>query len=727
MVVKNIIILFISLLAISGKLFSQDVSSGTIRINDIPPQGILLDKGWVYLMQDDQEFARPEYQDAGWQPIDPTQDIFYLPQINNGSIGWLRIKFSVDSGLLNKPLAFKVYQSLASEIYLNGKQIIQFGTIGNEQSNTAAYRPGNDPGAIIFTQRDQVLAVRFAIQKNLPYTATTHPYFALRFRILQIKDSSRFREISSKYPFLNMLWAGMFLVLAMIHMAIYLWFKNRKADLYFSLAMIAEMLAHMIYYVLDRGDHSMSFIAYGFSLDWLLLLSLYNLFLYLAIREFFNIRKAFIHWTVLVSLFFGVVIFFVSYKYGQFILSYGGFLPTVILSIIMAWKAFISGKKEALIIVTGFGIYLLINTCFLLFYGGILSDVNTGIFAYYSLTDTLYFISIISVPLCLSFYLSLDFANTSRNLEDKLREVQMLSAQSIRQEQEKKAILSHQNELLEKQVEERTADLKYSLEKLKAAQHQLVQSEKMASLGELTAGIAHEIQNPLNFVNNFAEINTELIEEAEDAIDKGNQSEAKHILSDLKENEKKIRHHGQRADAIVKSMLQHSRTSSGQKEPTDINGVADEYLRLAFHGLRAKDKSFNAILNTDFDPAAGKLNIVSQDIGRVLLNLFNNAFYAVQEKSKLVLDQSYSPAVSVSTKRSEKEFVITIGDNGLGIPEKVTEKIFQPFFTTKPTGQGTGLGLSLSYDIIKAHGGEISIKNNPGEGAEFIITLPIDL
>jgi signal transduction histidine kinase len=258
---------------------------------------------------------------------------------------------------------------------------------------------------------------------------------------------------------------------------------------------------------------------------------------------------------------------------------------------------------------------------------------------------------------------------------------------------------------------------------LKSTQQQLIQSEKMASLGELTAGIAHEIQNPLNFVNNFSDVNTELIDEAKQEIDKGNTKEAKIILDDLKENEQKINHHGKRADAIVKGMLQHSRSSSGIKEPTDINALADEYLRLAYHGLRAKDKSFNAKFETEFDNSIGKINIVPQEIGRVILNLINNAFYAVDEKKKQ--NQSgYEPTVSVSTKRSNGKVQIRVADNGNGISQKVLDKIFQPFFTTKPTGQGTGLGLSLSYDIVKAHGGELKVETKEGQGSEFIIRLP---
>ncbi len=273
--------------------------------------------------------------------------------------------------------------------------------------------------------------------------------------------------------------------------------------------------------------------------------------------------------------------------------------------------------------------------------------------------------------------------------------------------------------------------LETTLTNLKSTQSQLIQSEKMASLGELTAGIAHEIQNPLNFVNNFSEVNTELIDELNVEVDKGNIDEVKAIAKDIKENEQKINHHGKRADAIVKGMLQHSRSSNGLKEPTDINALCDEYLRLSYHGLRAKDKSFNATMKTDFDETIGNINIVPQDIGRVILNLINNAFYVVDEKKKASTSSAgqfaYEPTVSVSTKKINGKVEIKVTDNGNGIPQKVLDKIFQPFFTTKPTGQGTGLGLSLSYDIVKAHGGELKVETKEGEGSKFIIVLPSNL
>ena len=276
-----------------------------------------------------------------------------------------------------------------------------------------------------------------------------------------------------------------------------------------------------------------------------------------------------------------------------------------------------------------------------------------------------------------------------------------------------------------KAIEETNSALSKSLEDLKAAQAQLIQAEKMASLGELTAGIAHEIQNPLNFVNNFSDVSKELLEEMKSELENGNIDDAKETASNVIQNLEKILHHGKRADSIVKGMLQHSRKSSGQKEPTDINSLADEYLRLAYHGLRAKDKSFNATLKTEYDETIGNINIIPQEIGRVMLNLITNAFYAVDEKKTLrqAQDDNYEPTVSISTKKINSTIEIKVTDNGNGIPPKVLDKIFQPFFTTKPTGQGTGLGLSLSYDIVKAHGGELKVETEEGKGSAFIIVL----
>jgi two-component system NtrC family sensor kinase len=273
-------------------------------------------------------------------------------------------------------------------------------------------------------------------------------------------------------------------------------------------------------------------------------------------------------------------------------------------------------------------------------------------------------------------------------------------------------------------LQQQKVKIETTLNELRSTQAQLIQSEKMASLGELTAGIAHEIQNPLNFVNNFSETNSELIEEAQTELKMGNQDDASSLLSDIRSNNDKINAHGNRADAIVKSMLEHSRASKGEKQLTVINTLADEYLRLAYHGMRAKDKNFTVKIETHFDESIGKLDIVPQEIGRVLLNLYNNAFYAVNEK-KLRLSSAFEPTVTVVTEKQNDSIAVKVSDNGSGIPQNIIDKVFQPFFTTKPTGEGTGLGLSLSYDIIKAGGGELRVESKEGEGSLFTIELPV--
>lgn len=281
------------------------------------------------------------------------------------------------------------------------------------------------------------------------------------------------------------------------------------------------------------------------------------------------------------------------------------------------------------------------------------------------------------------------------------------------------------NRRLDKEVKERTKELSKSLNDLKATQNQLVHAEKMAALGELTAGIAHEIQNPLNFVNNFSEVSGELLLEVEEELNEGNLEDVQEIVGDLKQNLEKINHHGKRASGIVRGMLDHSRTGSGEKTATDINQLCDEFLRLSYHGLRAKDKSFNASFDTKFDGKIGLVDLVSQDFGRVILNLINNAFYAVDKKKKAEQNENFEPTVSITTEEIDNTIIIKVADNGSGIPNKNLEKIFQPFFTTKPTGEGTGLGLSLSYDIItKGHNGKLSVESTEGDGTTFTIRIP---
>lgn len=328
-------------------------------------------------------------------------------------------------------------------------------------------------------------------------------------------------------------------------------------------------------------------------------------------------------------------------------------------------------------------------------------------------------------------------SSLNKSIKDADKELTILEFKLDRTEKVKRttAILLEETieelELKRKAIEETNSALQRSLEELKATQAQLVQSEKMASLGELTAGIAHEIQNPLNFVNNFSEVSAELVDEMKEELAAGSVQLAVEIADDLKQNLEKITFHGKRADAIVKGMLEHSRAHKGEKTLTDLNALADEFVRLSYHGLRAKDKNFNANWKLELDPNLPKVNVVASDIGRVILNLMNNAFYAVNESvKKSPTNPNYKPTVTVSTTYSplsggQGGFVqLTVQDNGSGIPGSIKEKIFQPFFTTKPTGQGTGLGLSLSYDIVKAHGGDLRVKSIEEEGTEMIVFLP---
>ena len=309
-----------------------------------------------------------------------------------------------------------------------------------------------------------------------------------------------------------------------------------------------------------------------------------------------------------------------------------------------------------------------------------------------------------------------------KSLKDADRELQVLAFKLDRTEKVKRTTAILLEETIQ-ELEQKRKAVEATLAELKATQAQLIHSEKMASLGELTAGIAHEIQNPLNFVNNFSEVSAELLDEMKEELEKGDLEEVSAIAGNLRQNMEKITHHGKRADSIVKGMLQHSRSSDGQKEPTDLNALVDEYLRLAYHGMRARNPSFHAALETDFDPDIPQVPVVPQDMGRVLLNLLTNAFQAVGEKSRQT-PEGYQPRVRVQTEKTGKGLEIRVSDNGNGIPEEIRDKIFQPFFTTKPTGLGTGLGLSLSYDIVKAHAGKISVQSKEGEGSIFTIELP---
>ncbi|HEY5464853.1 MAG TPA: ATP-binding protein [Hanamia sp.] len=707
--------LFILLVLLPLTIFAQD--NEVFKIDSLPKQGILLDKDWKFMLGDKPEYANVDFDDADWKSINPTLDIFKLPQIpKTGEIVWLRLHLSIDNPL-NRQLVMLVIQSGASEIYLNGKLLQLYGNLSNKPSEIKAYNPLFEPVPFpIQKSGSQFLAVRYALQPHIFYTAITgSPTNGLYIRINSTENGVKtlLQKVNVIEEYVVIVSTSFLLFI--IFLALYISYPAKKVNLYFSIYLLGLTIWSSIFFYAYTHHYIESW--YWLYNIFVIESVICSLFLLFAVYKLFVHKTGLFFWAVAGVGIISIPMAALVYGWGWLVLGKGFYLIMNLDIIRVTIIAVKRKKRGAWIIATGSFIYVIFWAMFLY------SVSNLNVDQVFQI-NYFFIIASYAIPLSVAIFLGYDFALTTRNLQFKLVEVENLSA-------EKQQILSNQNEMLEKQVKERTSALNESLENLKSTQKQLIQSEKMASLGELTAGIAHEIQNPLNFVNNFSEVNKELIAEMKQEINKGNFEEVKVIADDIDENSEKINHHGKRAGDIVKGMLQHSRSSTGVKEPTDINALADEYLRLSYHGLRAKDKGFNAEMKTDFDTSIGKINIIPQDIGRVLLNLFNNAFYAVNERQNAVNEQishnliSYEPVVSVTTKKSGNSVIITVSDNGGGIPQNIVDKIFQPFFTTKPTGEGTGLGLSLSYDIIKAHGGELKVNSEENKFTEFIIQLSI--
>ena len=691
-------------------LYANESAGQTLYIDSIPKDGILLNKGWKFHAGDDKNWSLLSFNDSSWSEIDPTKPVQDLPQVRSAQIGWLRLHIHAGKALRGKMIALAVNQIGASEIYLNGNLIQKYGKVSSNFNEEKTYNPYGQPVNVLLGDADDhLLSIRFSFNKRNLYSNFRSDFFNLQLSLPSTAQEN-FIDHKIKYDIYRSVVWGIFIILSILQLSIYFVDRSRKINLYLSLFTFFQSCTFSNS-ILSPFLHSSTSIFYWLILFFIaahitfafFLLIVYNLFNQPKNRWFKFLvalclltipiefgRERILIYNILIGI--GVLVYFENLRIS--IIAFRKKYPGSTL--------FLIGQSVAFVFFT-------------------LSQYFTGQpFNYLDIENVIAFVT---PAIIISIHLAREFAHNNISLRQQLKEIELLSEKTLAQEQEKQQILATQNETLEKQVQERTFALKQSLDNLKSTQSQLIQSEKMASLGELTAGIAHEIQNPLNFVNNFSEVNNELLVEMKDEIDKGNIDDVKTIANDVIENGQKILHHGKRADAIVKGMLQHSRSSTGVKEPTNINALADEYLRLSYHGLRAKDKSFNATMKTDFDAAVGKVNIIPQDIGRVVLNLLTNAFYAVDEKKKSGVE-SYEPTVSISTKKTDGKVEIKVSDNGNGIPQKVIDKIFQPFFTTKPTGSGTGLGLSLSYDIVKAHGGELKVETKEGEGTAFIIQLP---
>lgn len=699
-------------------LLNVSAKAQVFRLDSLPATGAWIDKGWRWQAGDNPTWRAPAFDASRWDTIPAFPSIDSLPGYRQHHIGWIRIIVEVSPRLAAQPIAIQVYQRGAAELYLDGQLIRRFGSIspgGQLQRAEASYTDEYTISSKLIAGR-HVFAVRLANLSLPGYVPSSVNRTATVLALKLVPTAGLVKQTANK-AFLkaaNTFWVlGFFLALAVVHL-FYFIYRRRRVSLVFALT----MLLGAAYIGLMDGSR---FATDPLVWEWLALirgvsLALYLMSLLLTYHLLLRSRLNIFFWIGSVLMLGNVLLDgYTAFRHGDTLFSIGisaMFTSGMALSI-RAVKA----RQSDGWVTLGCTVVLIIAMTTQLF----VNLLFPAVFAPYAATlnELTSFVFLLTVPLTLALLLARENAHTNRQLAQNLAEVKQLSA-------EKEEILTQQKALLEQQVAERTQALRQSLDELRTTQQQLVQREKMASLGELTAGIAHEIQNPLNFVNNFTEVSIELAQELSDERTRPNRDDAleAELLTDLTQNLEKIGHHGKRASNIVRGMLEHSRSSGGERQPTDLNALADEYLRLSYHGLRAKDKTFNAKLVTEFDPALPPLPVVGQDIGRVLLNLFNNAFYAVQERARQ--DKTgYEPTVSVQTEQVANRVTIRVIDNGMGIPAALREKIFQPFFTTKPTGQGTGLGLSLSYDIIsKGHAGVLRVESEEGAGTTFVIELP---
>jgi two-component system, NtrC family, sensor kinase len=677
--------------------------------------------GWRFHPGDDLSWADPDFDDSDWMSYKPAGLTEPIPDSLWDGHGWFRYRFAADSSAYAMVKNLYFFTRGAAEVYLDGKLVYKFGAFSTDLQGERRYTTYDRayPPLIWHPSESHVLAVRFSYHKGKHYKKLLGKYasafgFGIGLTTDQLNQNMIIRDGQALREFYIL--GTMLLLVVLLHGFLFILFPAERSNLHITIVAFLIFLHIIVSYgsLFVKQDvlQLMLFRYIPFIFVFYAVLSM----LPFTLNSIFKQKPRMLH-KLLIWLFPVVAL-------ANFILS--GPSPNVIIAIgfasvilffssqvlIKAWR---NKLKGVWIVAVAFLCLILSAVAFV-----VCSRLPNYSDEFHSI---LMYLIYGSIPLGLTVFMASRFRDLYTGLENKVRE--------------------------------RTQALQQSLEDLRSTQTQLIHTEKMASLGALTAGIAHEIQNPLNFVNNFSEVNTELIDEALDENEKGNNTEVKLILNDLKENESKIIHHGRRAESIVNGMLLHSRGSSGHKEPTDINALCDEYLRLSYHGFRAKDKTFNADYKTNFDPNLPKINVIPQDIGRVLLNLINNAFYAVhsletQHAASLQQTPDYKPMVMISTKYTGTHVEIHVKDNGQGIPEEIKDKIFQPFFTTKPTGQGTGLGLSLAYDIVKAHGGEIRIEtiaNSPlaqtiyeradarqstavakddGQGTEFIIHLPLN-
>lgn len=692
-------------------------------VRRLPAGGLLLDRGWKYRLGDDPAWARPDFDESGWDTLTPSRPRSQLPPRLQTGISWLRLRLRVGDSLRRQALVLQAGGLGAWEIYFNGRLMQRAGRLSADPRRV---QPANrwGPQELVdlpaLGPGEQVVALRFAPWQP-PLLQAIEELPLLRLSLLAGWQARRQEPERAPVRGIFYVVAGIFALLTLLHLAFFRYNPARRANLYFAFYTLSLALGSLcLYYnetlALPTLSAHLGLGALAFAL--LLLSSLWSV---RALYALFGFRPGWLYAGLWVG-FGALLVFCTLHIFGIGVFAY---LASVVLAaaeqLRLTGRALLRRQRGAWIIGVGFA-------CELVAVLGQVGFTLLGIPLPLLIANLTFCLTCLPPALGISLFLAREFALDAQLLQVKLAEVERLSARTLAQEQEKQALLAQQNETLERQVQQRTAELQHSLTTLRATQAQLIQREKMASLGELTAGIAHEIQNPLNFVTNFSEVTVELATELEEEQQRPARDPALEgeLLGSIRQNLGKIHLHGQRAAGIVRGMLEHSRASPGERTPTDVNALCDEYLRLAYHGLRAKDREFSAELRTDLAPDLPALRAVGADLGRVLLNLFTNALLAVQQRQQLGGPPGYQPTVGVSTRRAGPQVEIRVQDNGGGIPAAVQTKIFQPFFTTRPAGQGTGLGLSLSYDIItNGHGGTLTARSQEGQGAEFIICLPI--
>ncbi|GAB3776602.1 hypothetical protein GCM10028818_22560 [Spirosoma horti] len=665
--------------------------------------------GWVYQPGNNPAWASPGLNTSSWRKRKPTELSIKDVDKTGRVEGWFRLRLKLDSTFKNMPVWFRKSTWSAVDLYIDGNLLASYGSTGAKgEPYHDYYFIDQSPTSVPLVPGREYLISLHIVDYKAPFSLTK-----LKSEIDAPVDQA-LRLVGPKYQ------ASVTKIGPLASLAY---------TLQFAAALFTSLLLWLLVFQQVGDQPSLRLLAIQCTLTALNgSINMLNL-AKLSPLTFSSYRLSDILTFLTVALLPVILLRIVGHPHikrftiGLFLLPVVAFvIDTVIGPIYISTLAFALELLFLLYVIISFRNKLhgaprsIVMGIILAFVFALLFVLNS-ILVPQSLLRGIFIIILgtaysSAIPLSFLVYVALRF-------KEILAEDRAKAAAVVQITEEKRAILATQNQLLEQQVEARTAELK-------ASQAQLIQKEKLASLGELTAGIAHEIQNPLNFVNNFSEVSTELVEEleAEQHNPQRDPEVEAEILGDLKQNLLKITQHGSRAASIIKGMLAHSRPTTGEVEPTDLNALADEYLRLSFQGLRAKDKNFSCELVTQFDPTLSSVELVPQEIGRVLLNLFNNAFYAVRERQKQA-DSAYQPRVTLRTAKTEKSVEIRVNDNGTGIPQSVKAKIFQPFFTTKPTGEGTGLGLSLSYDIVtKGHGGSLTVESQEGEGTAFVIQLP---